>query len=134
MCRGSEHRDYQPLVRCFWCDQVVGFEGVVDHVVPQRKGGPDLPWNAVTACVACNSSKKDWWPSDWVANRLYDRIGTIVAEAGYAEASHFLLLRKQRAYQVESEFRRWAVQSGNEQALRHLTRRGQDTTALESGE
>ena len=123
MCRGSEHGFFNPVVRCFWCDRVVGFGGVIDHVVPRRKGGPNESWNAVVACVACNSSKRDWWPSDWVTSRLYDRLGDMVNTVGFAEASHFLLLRKQRAMQVESEFRRWAVSTGNQVALRNLARR-----------
>jgi hypothetical protein len=45
-----------------------------DHVVPQKKGGPELPWNGVLACSHCNQSKGDNWPSVWAARNLPYRI------------------------------------------------------------
>jgi 5-methylcytosine-specific restriction endonuclease McrA len=53
---------------CFWC----GAEGVKltrDHVHPIAKGGRDEMGNVVPACGACNSSKRDLEPGEWLARR-----------------------------------------------------------------
>lgn len=44
----------------------------VDHVRPRSAGGRDVPWNLVTACRTCNSSKGAnicGWLSKWEADR-----------------------------------------------------------------
>lgn len=44
--------------RCQYCGAHAGStELVVDHVIPASKGGPDEPWNLLTACNNCNQGK-----------------------------------------------------------------------------
>jgi len=122
-----DQRGVEPLARCYWCDAVSGFDTVIDHVVPRSKGGPDESWNAVPACPACNTAKSDMWPTDFAAHRLYDRISANSSRPmDYARASDWLLNRRARAMQVEEEFKRWAVESNHQHALRQLTRREAD--------
>lgn len=49
--------------RCRYCG---GFTGglVLDHVQPWSRGGEDTAENLVTACHACNSTKKDRTPDE----------------------------------------------------------------------
>lgn len=114
----------EPLARCYWCDAVTGFRLVVDHVVPRSKGGPDESWNGVPCCPACNTAKSNMWPTDFAEHRLYDRISASWGiPIDWARASEWLITRKARAMQVEAEFQRWAVETGDGRALRHLSRR-----------
>jgi hypothetical protein len=46
---------------CVYCG--LGFNLVVDHVVPVAQGGSDDPGNLVTACNWCNATKSDRTPS-----------------------------------------------------------------------
>lgn len=52
--------------RCHYCGIEVApmaknlpVKATVDHVIPKKKGGPNIPTNLVTACVKCNSHKGD---------------------------------------------------------------------------
>lgn len=36
-----------------------------DHVIPASRGGSDEMDNLVTACIPCNSSKRDKTPEEW---------------------------------------------------------------------
>lgn len=51
--------------RCVYCGSSAPF-GEVDHFVPRRRGGTDLPWNLVPACRSCNASKADHDPIAWM--------------------------------------------------------------------
>jgi 5-methylcytosine-specific restriction endonuclease McrA len=39
----------------------------LDHYIPLKKGGSNEPSNIVLACPACNGSKHDSWPWDFIA-------------------------------------------------------------------
>lgn len=57
----------KPDPTCAYC----GKTGTLarDHVVPRARGGPDNATNIVMACQACNSSKGDRLPSEWLGDR-----------------------------------------------------------------
>ena len=42
---------------CTYCGSWIA--STVDHAVPTSKGGPDTPDNLVSACLSCNSRKRD---------------------------------------------------------------------------
>jgi len=45
----------------------------LDHILPQSRGGPDIPDNAVWVCSRCNSSKGDKRLYEWYGlERRYD--------------------------------------------------------------
>lgn len=46
--------------KCQYCG-LTGESGElhVDHIIPVSKGGPNAPWNLLTACHACNLGKSD---------------------------------------------------------------------------
>lgn len=48
---------------CAYCDQPAT---EMDHVIPLSKGGLHEIMNVVPACTACNSSKRNHLPLDWV--------------------------------------------------------------------
>jgi 5-methylcytosine-specific restriction endonuclease McrA len=75
--------------RCVYCRASIDVGLSIDHVTPQvwfrdgeALGDPDLPTNLVTACVDCNSLKRDMdletfglylsrrWPSRWTGDRI----------------------------------------------------------------
>lgn len=39
---------------------------VVDHFIPEARGGTDASHNLMPACDRCNSSKQDHSPLDWM--------------------------------------------------------------------
>lgn len=41
----------------------------IDHVVPRSKGGGNEPENLSTACMPCNTSKRDRDLADWLASK-----------------------------------------------------------------
>lgn len=51
--------------RCCYCGQQFRTEELnLDHVIPRSKGGPTDWTNIVTACVECNSAKRDRTPEE----------------------------------------------------------------------
>ena len=42
-------------------------ELTMDHVVPIARGGKSIKGNAVPACKACNTAKKQLLPMEWAA-------------------------------------------------------------------
>ncbi|AVR57210.1 HNH endonuclease [Microbacterium phage Sharkboy] len=50
--------------RCVYCGRGAGM--VVDHFVPEKRGGEDTVFNLVPACDRCNSSKQDHEPEAWM--------------------------------------------------------------------
>ncbi len=47
--------------RCLYCGRGIENEVMLtlDHVIPSELGGTHDHWNLITACLSCNSSKKD---------------------------------------------------------------------------
>jgi len=52
--------------RCWWCDCDLGNIYHADHVIPLSRGGSDAPDNIVVTCPACNLSKNDKLPHEWI--------------------------------------------------------------------
>lgn len=48
---------------CIYCGAAGDL--TMDHIIPQCKGGPDIPANIVPACKKCNSSKMDRDIFEW---------------------------------------------------------------------
>ncbi|QOP64878.1 HNH endonuclease [Microbacterium phage Avocadoman] len=65
LTREAERR-WGPKTRwhCVYCGRGAGM--VVDHFVPEARGGTDAPHNLMPACDRCNSSKQDHSPEDWM--------------------------------------------------------------------
>lgn len=55
---------------CWWCEKPVGDSYQVDHRIPLSRGGSDNPENLVIACPACNQSKRDKMPGEWIGRLL----------------------------------------------------------------
>jgi 5-methylcytosine-specific restriction enzyme A len=56
---------------CHYCGSAVGAAGLtMDHVVPVARGGRSTKGNVVTACSACNKSKKYLTPAEIVMEEL----------------------------------------------------------------
>ena len=51
--------------RCVTCGCCVAENAHLDHIVPLKRGGSNLPLNFQILCPACNISKKDKCPVDW---------------------------------------------------------------------
>lgn len=51
--------------KCYWCNERVGSDYHVDHIVPLARGGSNWPENLVIACPTCNLSKHDKLPHEW---------------------------------------------------------------------
>jgi 5-methylcytosine-specific restriction endonuclease McrA len=49
--------------RCVYCRS--GLKLTLDHVKPKATGGTNKPFNLVTCCYSCNSSKQDRSPKAW---------------------------------------------------------------------
>lgn len=54
-------------LKCFYCDEdLEGKKHEIDHWFPKAKGGKNNHSNFVISCVACNRTKRDQLPLDWV--------------------------------------------------------------------
>lgn len=51
--------------KCIACECCVAEASHLDHIVPLKRGGSNLPLNFQVLCPACNISKKDKCPVDW---------------------------------------------------------------------
>jgi 5-methylcytosine-specific restriction endonuclease McrA len=51
--------------KCYYCNNPLGDDYELDHVVPLSRGGSNLPDNIVMACKPCNRSKHDKLPHEW---------------------------------------------------------------------
>ena len=62
---------------CVYCGRSAlsdpGIELSVDHVEPRRLGGDSSAGNLVTACTACNRSKRGLSAWAWLAERRQER-------------------------------------------------------------
>lgn len=71
---------------CFYCGTKVDDPtSSLDHVVPDCRGGRDVPGNLQLCCVACNQSKGDATPVEWLAD-LQVKIDQLTAQAGQLAA------------------------------------------------
>lgn len=61
---------------CHYCGKFAS-RGHVDHVVPLSRGGSDDLSNLVWACRACNLSKHDKTPDEWMADDITDMPGDL---------------------------------------------------------
>ena len=64
-----EARDH---FRCLYCKRTAAESGAhlhIDHLIPRKQGGPDLPTNLVMACRSCNSSRQQMPVRDWAKLR-----------------------------------------------------------------
>jgi 5-methylcytosine-specific restriction endonuclease McrA len=51
--------------RCQYCgDKKTAAELTLDHILPRSRGGDNSPVNIVTACLQCNSRKRDRTPAE----------------------------------------------------------------------
>ena len=58
---------------CLYCASSTPGELTVNHILPQKDGGPSHPSNLVTACRRCNSMKQGRTPEDANMPLLYGR-------------------------------------------------------------
>jgi 5-methylcytosine-specific restriction endonuclease McrA len=61
-------KDWNRLVaryggRCAYCGADGGWTR--DHVIPVTRGGSDFIGNILPACMSCNASKQDKFPTEW---------------------------------------------------------------------
>jgi hypothetical protein len=63
--------------RCEFCGS--GKELSFDHIVPHRRGGPDIAENLVLACRSCNSSKGKKGLCEWLGLERKDELPRVVA-------------------------------------------------------
>lgn len=52
---------------CYWCREQLIKPYHIDHVVPLSRGGSNWPENIVISCPACNLSKGNRLPHEWIA-------------------------------------------------------------------
>lgn len=52
---------------CQYCGTTAAKQYIMEHVVPERRGGVSELYNLVVACDGCNKSKGNevWIPRDW---------------------------------------------------------------------
>lgn len=55
--------------QCLYCGSSIGLSTLpnmhLDHIVPDKMGGPGAYWNFVVCCAPCNSAKKKRTPWQW---------------------------------------------------------------------
>jgi 5-methylcytosine-specific restriction endonuclease McrA len=57
--------------RCAYCGKRVGYKtATLDHIVPRRLSGPNVPENLTLACKPCNQSKAGRDVFGWVSDIL----------------------------------------------------------------
>lgn len=99
--RKSEHissRFFKTLyaeqkAQCFWCERSIAIEdggSHVDHYIPlSDKRGTHTRGNVVLACPACNGTKSDLLPLEWllVTSKSDRRLGPKPSEQAHSQAS-----------------------------------------------
>jgi hypothetical protein len=91
----TKHRFRKTIIaawegRCAYCDEVLGRNATLDHIVPRSKGGETQATNLVACCLSCNSHKSshpvfEWFKEqhwycplrenrlrDWIAGRAHN--------------------------------------------------------------
>ena len=68
--RAIKNRDNNTCVYCLRSDVPM----TLDHIVPQCRGGSNLPTNLVSACRSCNSSKNKTALADWTSPEIVERV------------------------------------------------------------
>jgi 5-methylcytosine-specific restriction endonuclease McrA len=54
----------------------------LDHIIPRSKKGPDTADNLVTACMECNTHKRDKILEEGLLNLVKDQVGVRNKELG----------------------------------------------------
>jgi hypothetical protein len=65
---------------CSISEMDVGGLLTIDHFHPQSRGGSDSSENLIYACVNCNQYKRDYWPRDGDALRLWNPRDALFSE------------------------------------------------------
>jgi len=73
-------KEHEKPDECIYCGSKENL--TVDHILPQIRGGPDIPDNAIKACKNCNSSKGGKRLYEWIGLKQKDEIPRI-AEGKY---------------------------------------------------
>ena len=76
---------------CIYCGSKTGLS--VDHLIPRSRGGPESSDNAVMACKACNSSRRDKGIYEWYELEGRNEVRRIV-EGKYLKELYALHDRK----------------------------------------
>ena len=50
---------------CIYCNVYLDSKETIEHLVPLKRGGTNLPHNVALACTSCNSSKSDRLLDEW---------------------------------------------------------------------
>jgi len=56
--------------RCAYCNEVLGRNSTLDHVLPRSKGGETVLTNLVACCFSCNSRKSSHPVFEWYQSQL----------------------------------------------------------------
>lgn len=74
--------------KCVYCKTPVEFPIVeFDHFIPVKLGGKTEVSNMLPACKACNRSKRDKMPKDWI----FKKFGQILGEQIYNDCVNILM-------------------------------------------
>lgn len=55
--------------RCAYCNEILGRNSTLDHVLPRSKGGETTLTNLVACCFPCNSHKSSHPVFEWFRSR-----------------------------------------------------------------
>jgi len=56
--------------RCAYCNEILGRNSTLDHVLPRSKGGETVLTNLVACCFSCNSRKSSHPVFEWYQSQL----------------------------------------------------------------
>lgn len=84
-------REQEVIGKCIYCGSAENLS--VDHLIPRSRGGPESGDNAVTACKACNSSRRDKGIYEWFELDRRNEVPRIV-EGKYLKELYALHERK----------------------------------------
>lgn len=67
--RSSWWKEKLLLGRCYYCNDEVGKEATMDHVVPLAQGGKSSKGNIVVCCKSCNTEKRSMTAVEWMLEK-----------------------------------------------------------------
>lgn len=72
----TKHRFRKTIIaawkgRCAYCDEILGRNATLDHIIPRSKGGETIATNLVACCLSCNSHKSSHPVFDWYKERAW---------------------------------------------------------------
>lgn len=72
----TKHRFRKTIIaawggRCAYCDEVLGRNATLDHIIPRSKGGETQATNLVACCLSCNSHKSSHPVFEWFIERAW---------------------------------------------------------------